>query len=1012
MTHGDLLRRSQALLEKLFRNSPAAIGLVRLRDGVVLDINEAYERVFGWRRDEVIGRSTVALRIWDDPAERERFRELIASKGRVVDFESKARRKNGEIFDSLLSSEAIEQEGERIALVIVVDVSERKRAEAALRQSEQRYRTLAATMVEGILILQDGRFAYANPGALELIGYPFDELQGREFAPFIHPEDRELVRERHRRRTAGEVLAPRYDIRILPRAGEPRWVQIANERVDWEGRPAVLTVISDITERKAAEQALRASEERFAKLFREAPEAMTLVRAADGAFLDVNHAWEARTGFARREVIGRTSLDLGLWQPPQEREAMLRAMRDTGGVSDLEFSLRARDGALRRTLLNGATLEIDGEPCWLFVLRDITERKRAEEMGAQLAAVVATSSDAIILSDPDTRIVSWNAAAQRMFGWTAAEVVGQPLAVIVPAQRRHETRQNTDRLLRGEIPPAFETVRMAKDGRLLDVQIGLSGVYDAGGRLQVVAGIFRDITERKRAEQALRESEQRFRDLTELFADFYWEQDEQYRFVARVGSTWERRAYPSEEVVGRTRWELPALNLTESDWARHRADLEARREFHNFEVERPLPGGGARWISTSGRPMFDAEGRFRGYRGVGRDITERKRAEQALRESEQRFRALVDLSSDWYWVTDAAHRFTFREGEILRRMGIPPEADYGKRRWEMPGFLNMNEADWAAHRALLERREEFRDLLLARRSPDGRVHWATISGRPLYDAAGSFLGYHGTGRDVTRQVQAEEDLRKFNVELERKVIERTAELDAANRELEAFTYSVSHDLRAPLRAIDGFSRMLEQRSAAALDEEARGHLQRVRAASRRMGQLIEDLIAFSRIGRGTLHRRAVDLSALAKLVAKELEAGAPERRVEWRLAEGLSAHADPGLARVVLENLLGNAWKYSAKTPRAVIEFARAASGEFMVRDNGAGFDPAHSEGLFQPFRRLHAAEDFEGTGIGLATVKRIVERHGGAVRGEGAVGEGAAFYFALPDAPRPPEPQEPRGQA
>ena len=763
MRREDLLSGSQELLEKLFRNSPAAIGLVRLRDGVMLDINEAYERIFEWRRDEVIGCSTEALGVWADPSDRARFREHILAKGRVVDFESKARRKSGETFDSLLSAEAIEQEGERIALVIVVDVSERKRAEAALRQSEQRYRTLAATMVEGILILQEGRFAYANPGALELLGYTLEELREREFAPFIHPEFRELVRERHRRRTAGEVLAPRYDIQVLTRSGAPRWVQIANEKVDWEGRPAVLTLISDITERKASEQALR-------------------------------------------------------------------------------------------------------------------------------------------------------------------------------------------------------------------------------------------------------ESEQRFRVLTELSADFYWEQDEEYRFVQRVGQLWERRAYPSAEVMGKTRWELPSLNMRAEDWERHRADLEARREFRNLEVERPLPGGGKRWISTAGRPIFDAQGRFRGYRGVGSDITERKLAELALRESEQRFRALVELSSDWYWVTDAEHRFTFREGEILRRMGIPPEADYGMRRWEM-GFSNMTEADWAAHRALLERREEFRDLLLERRSPDGRVHWATISGRPLYDSAGNFLGYHGTGRDVTQQVSAEERLRRFNVELERQVLARTAELDAANKELEAFTYSVSHDLRAPLRAIDGFSRMLDERHAGALAPEGREQLQRVRAAARRMGQLIEDLIAFSRIGRGALHRRAVDLSALARVVAKELEAGAPDRRVEWRIANELDARADPGLARVVLENLLGNAWKYTARAPRAVIEFARTDTGEFMVRDNGAGFDPARSDGLFQPFRRLHAAEEFEGTGIGLATVKRVVERHGGRVRGEGAVGAGAAFYFTLPDVAQAQAPA-PRTQA
>jgi PAS domain S-box-containing protein len=632
MKNDALLRRSQALLAKLFRSSPAAVALVRRPDGVVIDVNDAYERLFGWSREEAIGRSTAALRVWVDPEDRVRLQQQLAQRGRVTDFESKVRRKSGEIFDSLLSSEVIEEGGEHMVLVIVLDITERKRVEAALRQSEQRYRTLAATMVEGILILQDGRFTYANPGALDLIGYSFEEIQGREFAPFIHPEDRELVRERHRRRTAGEVLEPRYDIRILPRSGEARWVQIANEKVDWEGRPSVLTVISDITERKDAEQ--------------------------------------------------------------------------------------------------------------------------------------------------------------------------------------------------------------------------------------------------------------------------------------------------------------------------------------------------------------------------------------ALRESEQRFRTLVELSSDWYWVTDAEHRFTFREGEILHRMGLAPEADYGKRRWEIPDFVNMSAADWATHRARLERREEFRDLLLGRRAPDGRVHWATISGRPLRDAAGNFIGYHGTGRDVTQQVSAEERLRRFNVELERTVSERTAELDAANRELEAFTYSVSHDLRAPLRAIDGFSRMLEERHAGALGEEARDYLQRVRAAARRMGQLIEDLIAFSRIGRAALHKRAVDLSALARAVAKELEAGAPQRRVEWRLADGLAAHADPGLARLVLENLLGNAWKYTGKTPHAVIEFSRTAGGEFMVRDNGAGFDPAHSDGLFQPFRRLHAQEEFEGTGIGLATVKRIVERHGGQVRGEGAVGAGAAFYFMLPGGEVPAAPR------
>jgi PAS domain S-box-containing protein len=240
------------------------------------------------------------------------------------------------------------------------------------------------------------------------------------------------------------------------------------------------------------------------------------------------------------------------------------------------------------------------------------------------------------------------------------------------------------------------------------------------GFLHGAWGMQTDITDRKREEEALRESEERFRSLIELSTDFYWEQDADLRFSHRMGMRWENAEAKSEPVIGRPRWELPAANMGAEDWARHRADLEARREFRNLEIERILPSGGRRWVSTSGRPIFDAEGRFRGYRGIGRDITARKQAELELRRSEQRYRALVDLTADFYWQTDAQHRFTFREGQVLERMGLSPAGDYGKTRWELE-FLNMTPADWDEHRAVLARREEFRDLLLARRSPAGRV---------------------------------------------------------------------------------------------------------------------------------------------------------------------------------------------------------------------------------------------------------------------------------------------------
>ncbi len=229
--------------------------------------------------------------------------------------------------------------------------------------------------------------------------------------------------------------------------------------------------------------------------------------------------------------------------------------------------------------------------------------------------------------------------------------------------------------------------------------------------------------------------------------------------------------------------------------------------------------------------------------------------------------------------------------------------------------------------------------------------------------------------------------------------ERTFELAALNKELAAFAYSVSHDLRAPLRGIDGFSQALLEDYADKLDAEGQDYLRRVRAASQRMGQLIDDLLKLSRVTRAQVRRETVDLSSLAQVVAAELEQREPERQVEFVIGEGLITKGDARLLRVMLENLLGNAWKFTAKHPRTRIEFRvtqHKGESAYFVRDDGVGFDMAYADKLFGAFQRLHSADEFEGTGIGLATVQRIIHRHGGRVWAEGAEEQGATFYFTL----------------
>jgi PAS domain S-box-containing protein len=282
---------------------------------------------------------------------------------------------------------------------------------------------------------------------------------------------------------------------------------------------------------------------------------------------------------------------------------------------------------------------------------------------------------------------------------------------------------------------------------------------------------------------------------------------------------------------------------------------------------------------------------------------------------------------------------------------------------------------------------------------DGTRFWADVTLTALRDRGGALRGFADITHDKTETRAAEERIQQLNAELEERVRDRTAELARAVAELEAFSYSVSHDLRAPLRAIDGFSQALLGGAAASLDEKGRHYLDRIRAGAARMSELIDDLLLLSRVSRSDLRRAPVDVSALAAAIVSDLRRRDPERDVAVTIADGMHAVADQRLLAIALENLIGNAWKFTARRPTAHIEIGvEDGGGEpvYFVRDDGAGFDMAYADKLFGAFQRLHAATEFEGTGIGLATAQRVINRHGGSIRAEGRPGAGATFFFTL----------------
>jgi len=417
-----------------------------------------------------------------------------------------------------------------------------------------------------------------------------------------------------------------------------------------------------------------------------------------------------------------------------------------------------------------------------------------------------------------------------------------------------------------------------------------------------------------------------------------------------------------------------------------------------------------------------------------RDITENKRTQEALRDSEERFRSLVETTSDWIWEVDLDSKYTYASPKVKDLLGYKPEEIIGKNAFE---FMLADEASRVGTKfqTIIESQRFFEGLEHTTLHKDGRRVILETSGVPLIDKHGNLLGYFGIDRDITERKRAEEELVKHREGLEELVQERTAELNSrvsdveylnramvnlledlrssnanletttsrlaeANKELEAFTYSVSHDLRSPLRAISGFSRMLVEDYMDKLDSDGRHQLDVIQGSARDMGQLIDDLLAFSRMGRKEMSSSVIDMGGLVREVFEKLQLLPEASKARLKAEELAPAYGDLAMIREVFFNLLSNAIKFRKPQKAPVIEVGSRTEGEeqiYSVRDNGVGFDMKYVDKLFAVFQRLHSTEEFEGTGIGLALVQRIIHRHGGRVWAEGKVNEGATFYFTLP---------------
>ncbi len=510
------------------------------------------------------------------------------------------------------------------------------------------------------------------------------------------------------------------------------------------------------------------------------------------------------------------------------------------------------------------------------------------------------------------------------------------------------------------------------------------------------------VAARQQAEQAaaaLRESEARIQQALRVSRSFTFEWEPATDRVQRSGSCIAILGLTGDQAAHDTGQQY-FQRVHPGDRARFMqmlADLAPTNPDYEVTYRYVRADGVELVIDETGQGSFDAAGQLQRLVGVGADVTARKQAEAAAAAANRQMQDLIDNTTALVYACDLEERFIVANNALAVLLKTTPAQLIGKRRHEF-----MPPADADAHEAA------DRKVIATGQAVEFEEH-SELSGRsitwlstkfPLRDEQGRIYGVAGIVTDISARKRAEEQIQQLNATLEQRVLERTDQLAIANAELEAFCYSVSHDLRAPLRSMDGFSRILLQDYAAQVDVTGQDYLRRVRAACQRMGQLIDDLLRLSRLTRAEMRYREVDLAELARTITGELRQGTPGRSVDCQIAEALPVMADGELLTAALRNLLENAWKFTGQQAQARIEVGMLPGDEappvFYVRDNGAGFDMAHAGKLFGAFQRLHTASEFPGSGIGLAIVQRVIHRHGGRIWAEAAPGQGATFYFTL----------------
>ncbi|MEK6304124.1 MAG: PAS domain S-box protein [Acidobacteriota bacterium] len=1002
----EALRKSQARLAGIVNAAMDAIITVDSEQRILL-FNTAAERMFRCSAGEAIGQAL-------DRFIPERFRPMhsahirsFGQTGITTRAMAGARaiyglRADGEEFPLEASISQVESSEQKLYTVTMRDITERKQAEESLLRLAAIVESSSDAIIGNTL---DGAIVTWNPGAERLFGYTADEAIGRHLT-IVVPADRADEVPRLLEKIGRGDGAAHYETVRVNRDGTRIDVSITVSPIqDSAGKiVGASTIARDIGEQKRAEEKLRESEEHYRNVAETATDAI-ITTDEESAITSVNRAAERIFGHRSEDLLGQKLTALMPGYLRHVHQASLKTYITTGD-RQLEYwecidLIGLKKGGLEIPVeLSVSRFTKNAKHVFTCIVRDITERKQAQESLLRLAAIVESSSEAIIGNTLDGTIITWNPGAARLFGYSADEAIGRHLTIVVPAGRADEVPRLLEKIGRGDSVAHYETVRLNKDGMRIDVSITVSPIQDSAGRIIGASTIARDIGEQKRAEEKLRESEEHYRNVAETATDAIITTDEESA-ITSVNRAAERIfGHRSEDLLGQ---KLTAL-MPEYLRHVHQASLKTYITTGDRQLEywecielTGLKEGG--WeipveLSVSRFTKNDKHV----FTCIVRDITERKQAQESL----LRLAAIVESSSDaiigktldgtiFAWNPGAGKLFGYSAGEAIgRHISILIPAD---RKDEVPQILER-----------IGRSESTENYETVRLNREGKGIDVSVTVSPIKDGDGAVIGASTIARDITEQKQAEAKLKAL-----------TADLLHSNRELQDFASVASHDLQEPLRKIQTFADDLAENSASTLSDENRGTLKRIQNAAGRMQRLINDLLLLSRISSGAQPFVQVDLNNVAREVLSDLEVRINETGGRVDLGEIPTIEAEPLQMRQLFQNLVGNALKFNStgRTPIVSVhgeliggkEGLAGSSSEAQAQqlcqitfeDNGIGFDEKYVDRIFAMFQRLHGRNEYEGTGMGLAICRRIAEHHGGNITAQSILGTGSTFTVTLP---------------